>query len=346
MAVRQLQARVSRLQGSTPSLPAAEQRLQPAGWVMERAPSAEEGGLLFDLDLSGHGHSHNRRHSHDRGSLPYPTVSPRHSHLHDQSVCGADVVAMLTRLARPSNWTDSTVRAEPQEEVAGLRLRSTDAPPAQMASQVLRLKPECVGDDGFEVRALRGPAARCRLGVGCRPQPRSHAGGAADRGPAARGAGRAPGGHGALAQQQKPQDAGAPVPQVRHLAGALTALAHALCVPSRLPAGAASDRVPSAGAAPALAGTPTAQPLTAGTSCVQRDGTTVVIEPRFREQFLIAQPTADYSCLLDLDAIHEVYVGHPQRLRTLVEALCPIVAKTFAAKKQVGQLQRPVSAGD
>ena len=67
---------------------------------------------------------------------------------------------------------------------------------------------------------------------------------------------------------------------------------------------------------------------------MQREGVTVVIEPRFRDQFLMGGPTADYSCLLDLDAIPEVFVGHPERLRTLVEALCPIVAKTFAAKKQ------------
>ena len=75
---------------------------------MDRAPSAD-GSLQFDLDLSGHGHGHGLGLG--RTSLPYPTVSPRHSHLHDQSVCGADVVAMLTRLARPSNWTDSLVRA-------------------------------------------------------------------------------------------------------------------------------------------------------------------------------------------------------------------------------------------
>ena len=66
---------------------------------------------------------------------------------------------------------------------------------------------------------------------------------------------------------------------------------------------------------------------------MQRDSTTVVVEPRFRDQFLIANPTPDFACLLD--NLPEVFVGPQQRLRSVVEALCPIVAKTFASKKQV-----------
>ena len=77
-----------------------------------------EGALQFELDDDSFS---------SRGSGAHPMVSPRHSSEHDQSICGQDVTTLLTRLARPSNWADST-----------------------LSSAMLALKPECIGEDGFE----------------------------------------------------------------------------------------------------------------------------------------------------------------------------------------------------
>lgn len=59
--------------------------------------------------------------------------------------------------------------------------------------------------------------------------------------------------------------------------------------------------------------------------------TTCIIEPRCREQFQIAYPTAAYQKLLN--NVPEIFVGSPQRLHRLVETLAPAVAEAFAAQR-------------
>lgn len=56
----------------------------------------------------------------------------------------------------------------------------------------------------------------------------------------------------------------------------------------------------------------------------------LIVEPKLREQFEIAQPTEAYRQLLDY--LPREYVGSPSRLRSIVEAVSHAMAEAFKAQ--------------
>ena len=52
-----------------------------------------------------------------------------------------------------------------------------------------------------------------------------------------------------------------------------------------------------------------------------------IIDPKFREQFLIAHPTARYSAMLE--ALPEVFTGTDSQLAGVVEVLCAELSRAF-----------------
>lgn len=65
-------------------------------------------------------------------------------------------------------------------------------------------------------------------------------------------------------------------------------------------------------------------------SLPEEDDAEIVVEPSFREQFLILNPTARYCQILGL--VPEVYVGTVKRLEDLVQLLCKEMARAFTSK--------------
>lgn len=60
------------------------------------------------------------------------------------------------------------------------------------------------------------------------------------------------------------------------------------------------------------------------------EGVEYIVEPRFREQFLISHPTEEYSELLE--HVPDVFVGTSSRLIPVVQVLCAEMADSFQIK--------------